>query len=687
MTGNRRPAQRGQARSWSIAALPIVLVAIGPRQAAAEAPPLVPMVRSQAVTGMPRAASEALPDARKARHTRARRHIESLSGWSRPWIPSWRRQPELRAPRQSRLPAWWRSSPVGGPALYAFAGPCSGTEPLSIWEAVDRGCATFRQDPPSFGQPILYPASVGSALFIQLASQAAGPIVVEGDEFVFLTDEGAQDAFLHVMPRDTRTAGYWSNWENHFTEEFMARFVQWVNEDSILFGPGELYGEVTTDNAHDLLKVRGGSTALEKLRRQLLATWLDIEASYVPINARIEPAAISGAEALLGTAPRALHVDPVSKPPTENLRGGVIGTIEELVDGGGLTKSEILVLKDVLDAINNDRSDVVVDGLVIEPEQTYETLIAQRHVASTYARISEMPDLRQPPGLAAVWLCTEGLSLSQGVAPADFGPGGEIIPDALRDLVDDLRFGVVGFTDVAMPPRMGTDRVRLTVGRRVYDFTVEYDGSEAAEDQFLRFVDTITRGTGIEVITRRLDRFGFTWRYAILRSTKHWKLENIESAGPAPWLNSGMAWVSPDVYAAYGEPAQYLVWFHLEDHPAVLIGKTPLYGSPPHTVRIRVTNIGLPHSGPITVTDTVPAGLEADSFSVEPDSMVSLPTGEQTLTWELPPLDGSMVGGIHPSQIIEYSLDGSVAERTVVPGAIAEWDGQMSRSADVVLVP
>jgi uncharacterized repeat protein (TIGR01451 family) len=118
-----------------------------------------------------------------------------------------------------------------------------------------------------------------------------------------------------------------------------------------------------------------------------------------------------------------------------------------------------------------------------------------------------------------------------------------------------------------------------------------------------------------------------------------------------------------------------------------LIGKTPLYGSPPHTVQISLTNIGRPPSGPIVLTDTVPAGLTAGSFSVEPDDVVTAPAGEEILTWHLSSLEGSEIGGIHPSTFVSYSLDGTVADRTVVPGATAEWHGEMSRSADVVLVP
>lgn len=145
--------------------------------------------------------------------------------------------------------------------------------------------------------------------------------------------------------------------------------------------------------------------------------------------------------------------------------------------------------------------------------------------------------------------------------------------------------------------------------------------------------------------------------------------------------------VSPDVYASYGEPMQHLVWFYLEDNPAVLVGKTPLYGSPPHEVQVGVTNIGGVPSGPIVLRDTIPAGLDAADFSIVPDSIVPLPGGAKELTWELPSLDGSQVGGIHPSLTIDYSLTGTVSERTMVPGATAEWAGQSSRSADVILVP
>jgi len=594
--------------------------------------------------------------------------------------------PDLQSPQALR---------PGGAALSLQAPrplppPAPYPDPMSPWEAVARGAATIVEDPPSFGQPLLYPVkSASNAVFIHLDNATDVRLILEREDFIHLGHPDAQDGILFPPPRQARTHGFWKSWDNHAAPEFMERWLRWVNEDSILFGPGEMYGEVDLDNVVEMMTTPPRPSATDHLRVQLLATWLSIQAELLPLNAWIEPSGVQGVAGLLGDGPIALHVDPVDNGVYSIQRGGVIGTIETLVDGGVMVHQEVEALKDLLDAINNGNTHVLTQGSVIQPRQIWETIIAQNQDRSLYGRMEGDPDYRQPPGLASVWPCTEGLGLSQIVATAQFGLGGEIMPDPIKEIARPLRFGLVTSARVGGDPWEGTDVVTLMVGGKTFTKTVQYDLSQTADEQLRAFLAELGRGTGLEVHTQTYHPPGspYSFLYAVVRSRWHWKLENVETAGRYPWFRSRVPDVSPDAYATYGIQLQNLIWLHLEVNPAVVVGKTPLYGTLPQSVQVRVTNLGRQPSGSILVRDTVPRGLVASNFSIPPENVAGGPGGAQVLTWHLPPLDGSEALGIHPEHTITYEMDGTVTRRTLVPGATALWNGQTSYSAPAILAP
>lgn len=598
---------------------------------------------------------------------------------------------------------------------------CNFTSPISVWEADARDCARVLQG-PAWWEPVLYWVfrSGGiNSLYLHFTSSADVPILFDEDDYAWFTRTDAQDGFFYPQPRKTLTPGYWKNWENHFVEDFMALFVFGVNENSLLFGEEGCFGKVDLDNVSDLLSTKGKTTPLEKLRVQLLATWLTIEASFLPLTTQIEPASVPGASAFFGNDPRALHVDPVGAIIA---RGGVVGTIEDLVASEELSDADIEVLKNVLDAINNGDPSVVKGGTVVEPGLMWEAHLAQTQYLSHYTRLrrfvypsSLSPRYRQPPGLAASWACTEGLSLHQGVAlRRDFTLGGEIMPDPIVDLVSPLRFGMSAYlvlepTDIGIPdePRSGIDQVLITIGDRVHDISVEYDPDDDPETQFHQFLNAVTRGTGLEAFTLKFvanyaTYFGtprFSTRvHAVLTADTHWKLENIQIANqgsldPRAWFvvpdpDRTLPVFPDEALASYGKAVQSLVTLHLEVNPVVVIGKTPLYGTLPQTVSIRATNIGRVDSSAITITDTVPPGLAASNFSVPPTSITgSIPTG-QTITWDLPFLEGSKRFGVRYGTVtLLYDLSGTVTGRVEAPGATVDWNGETSRSTEIILVP
>jgi hypothetical protein len=225
--------------------------------------------------------------------------------------------------------------------------------------------------------------------------------------------------------------------------------------------------------------------------------------------------------------------------------------------------------------------------------------------------------------------------------------------------------------------------VVLSVGGKEYTRTVEYDPADSAMDQFRQFIEEITHATGIEAHVQEVtyESTGYTRLIAVLRADRHWKLENVEWAGSYPFLYDYWSPVENTMIATYGLPLQYLVWLHLDSRPAVVVGRTPLYGTTPQGNLLRVLNIGRMESGFVRVEEPVPAGLAASAFSPPPE-------GEgRTLHWILDPIPGSELDGIHYGHDVYYNLDGPVTARIVVPGATLSHDGVVNRSAETILDP
>lgn len=104
-------------------------------------------------------------------------------------------------------------------------------------------------------------------------------------------------------------------------------------------------------------------------------------------------------------------------------------------------------------------------------------------------------------------------------------------------------------------------------------------------------------------------------------------------------------WTSPD------SSTQLDFWEYLRAHPAVVVGKEPLWTVVPARagerieVRLRATNLAVftyedSFTADVNVTqgvleDRVPAGwaVEAGSFSVEPDEIIEEPDGSRALRW------------------------------------------------------
>lgn len=559
------------------------------------------------------------------------------------------------------------------------------SDPMPVWEAYGRGLATLRMDPEAFGQSILYPTSFSSgAVYVQLDNDAPGRLILGPDDFVHFSDPGAQDGFLFPAPRSGRTHGFWTSWSNRFHPDFLAMWLGWIEEDSLLFGAGDLYGPVDLANLDEMLRSPAHPTAEELLRVQLLTTWLSLEAGFLPAHAEIHP---SAATDLLGDGPRALHVDPVSRPGITIDRGGVLGDLELAVESGALTAPQIEGLKNLLDAINNGDRAALGRGAVIEPRQVWENFIAQLHERSLTARRSGDPATRQPPGLASIWTCTEGLGLSQSVATKELGLGGEILPEPMRNLARPLRFGLASSIAIGATPRSGLDVVRIDLGGETHVREVSYDPSEEAEDQFRRFIAEITRGTGLQAHIQQVSLLTVDALYAVVSAPIPWRLANVEVAGPFPWFRPAPLAPGDHAWATYGLQLQYRIWLHLDANPAVVVGRTPLVGSSPAQIAVRATNLGRRPTTAVRIVEQLPPGVEVDTFQPPPSSRSGSAATGWTLVWDLPPLDGSEAGGVHASHEVRYRLTKVAFGPLRLPPARARWNGQESLSTPSIVEP
>ena len=121
------------------------------------------------------------------------------------------------------------------------------------------------------------------------------------------------------------TPGYWKNWKNHYSE---AEFL------SLL--PGTIAEGLTAKDAKSILSA-GGSDALTKLRKFVLANQLTLNLTGTDLP-NPDKAGL-GASCAVGTGDLGASLDAALAMLAAN--------------GSGYSESEILAVKDVLDAIAN----------------------------------------------------------------------------------------------------------------------------------------------------------------------------------------------------------------------------------------------------------------------------------------------------------------------------------------------